>query len=213
MQQTPENKRRSDLRTGCIMLAAMLLVSFAFGMLVGSGLSRRKASAPAEDTAPTRQTVVAPVPVACTAEPEAVDTTERYYPVPLTAGMQEYTIDLCRTYEVPVALVLAMMQVESGFDPDCISRTNDYGLMQINVCNHQWLSDKLGITDFLDPEQNILAGVYLMSGHLQAVNGDVSKALMRYNCGATGAGRLWSRGIYSTEYTRKVMEVYAQYKK
>ena len=83
------------------------------------------------------------------------------YNVPLDDALQRYTYNLCVDYEIEeyYPLVLAVMWRESEFVPTIISKTNDYGLMQINKINHKWLSEELEITDFLDEEQNIHAGV------------------------------------------------------
>ena len=39
----------------------------------------------------------------------------------------------------PYALGIAMAEIETHFDADAVSSTSDYGLMQINKCNHDWL--------------------------------------------------------------------------
>lgn len=147
------------------------------------------------------------------AAPVAIDTqpATTYFDVPLSNELQDYIRNLCDEYGVPIELVIAMIDVESTFRADVVSKTNDYGLMQINKCNHEWLTDKLGVTDFLDPYQNINSGVYILSGHLEVTNGDIELALMRYNNGATGAKKLWDKGIYSTAYTQKIMTAYDSY--
>ena len=111
-----------------------------------------------------------------------------------------------------MSLVMAMIEVESGFKEDVISTTNDYGLMQINAVNHEWLSEKYEITDFLDPYQNVLCGIKIISEHLSKTGGDIPSALMRYNLGASGAKRLWDDGVYETQYTRKIMTAYERYR-
>ena len=129
------------------------------------------------------------------------------YNVPLDDALQRYTYNLCVDYEIEeyYPLVLAVMWRESEFVPTIISKTNDYGLMQINKVNHEWLSEKLEITDFLDEEQNIHAGVFMLSLYLHKY-GDIDKALMAYNMGETGAKKRWDAGIYSTNYTRTTRE-------
>lgn len=127
--------------------------------------------------------------------------------VPLDAALQRYIFELCEEYNISNLLVLAMIQVESYFTPDLISVTDDYGLMQINTCNHKWLSNKLGIVDFLDPEQNILAGAYLISEYLHEFE-DVHKALMVYNMGRAGAARAWRRGVTETSYSNRIYNIY-----
>lgn len=127
------------------------------------------------------------------------------YDVPLAADIQEYIYQKCSQTEIPFELVLAIIKCESNFIESEISETDDYGLMQINEFNHEWLSEELGITDFLNPKQNIDAGVFILND-LFNKEADLSKVLMMYNCGPSGAKRLWDKGIYSTSYTKKVME-------
>lgn len=135
-----------------------------------------------------------------------------YYDVPLDFEVQDYLFEQCEKYDVPVELVLAVINKESNFKANAISKTSDYGLMQINKVNHKWLRKQLGVTDFLDAKQNILCGVYILSGHLKSVDGDINKALMQYQFGIAGAKRLWKKNIYSSKHTRNVVKLYEQYK-
>lgn len=133
-----------------------------------------------------------------------------YYDCPLSHELQDYIRKLCEENEISMPLVIAVIESESSFRASVISRTNDYGLMQINKINHKWLSEEYGITDFLDPYQNVFCGITILSQHYRHYQ-DVDKALMAYNLGATGANRLWTEGIYETSYTQKIrtaMEVY-----
>ena len=134
----------------------------------------------------------------------------RLYNVPLNMDTQAYLLEVAKEYNVDPELVLAVIEVESSFREEVISITNDYGLMGINVCNHEEMRKKFGVTDFLEPKQNILCGVHILSSHLK-YTGDTEKALMCYNCGRRGARRLWRKGIYSTRYSRKVMKAYEKY--
>lgn len=116
---------------------------------------------------------------------------------------QDYLWQKCVEYEIQdyYELLLAMMYHESKFDPSIVSGTNDYGLFQINVCNHSWLKETLGISDFLDPYDSIDAGVHIISGYLKKYN-DVHMALMCYNMGEGGAKR---SGATSSRYSRGVV--------
>ena len=126
----------------------------------------------------------------------------------LSFGLQEVMQDCCEKYNVPYALALAIAEVESHFDPDAKSSTNDFGLMQINAINLDWLRD-MGI-DPMTPAGNIEAGVYIIAQHLQTY-GDPELALMAYNNGPTGAKKLWNKGIYQTGYSQKVMAAFAKW--
>ena len=136
----------------------------------------------------------------------------KYYDCPLSKGVQDHLIEVCEEEKIPVPLVLAIIEQESHFDAKVISRTNDYGLMQINVVNHAWLSEKYGITDFLDSKQNITAGVKFLSliYHKYETLDDV---LMAYNMGEGGARNAREQGVYSTPYSRSVIEKWEKYAK
>lgn len=125
------------------------------------------------------------------------------YDLPLSRGLQEYTYWKCVEYNVDYIMALAIMQEESSFQP-ALSKDGNYGLMQINRGNHQYLRDALGTTDFLDPQQNIEAGIFWLSG-IYENNSDPEKILMVYNMGGSIAQDLWDLGRESTGYSREVM--------
>lgn len=129
-----------------------------------------------------------------------------YYNIPLSKDLQLYTYTKCVEYDIPdyYELVLAIMWQESNYTADLISPTNDYGIMQINSCNHSWLVDLFGHIDFLDASDNINAGVYIISKHIIKY-GDEHKALMAYNMGERGALRNWQDGNYTSKYSRSVV--------
>lgn len=126
-----------------------------------------------------------------------------YYDVPLDKKLQDFIKEQCSTAGVDVELALAVMKVESDFQFDTISGTNDYGIMQINKINHENLKRKLNIKNFLDPHDCIKAGVYML-GNLDWCNNE-TQMLMCYNLGTAGARRKWKQRIYETDYTRKVL--------
>lgn len=135
--------------------------------------------------------------------------------VPLDVPMDEWTQDfiycLSYGYDIDFSLVMAVIQQESSFRADTISDSKDYGLMQINKVNHSWLTEKLGVTDFLDPYQNTRSGIFILRKLFEKYE-DTEKVLMAYNLGETGAARLWKKGIYETAYSNKVMEQAVEYK-
>ena len=124
------------------------------------------------------------------------------YRYDLEAEYQDYVWEQCKQYgiEEHYPLIIAQMYHESKFNPDAVSSTNDYGLMQINICNHKWLSGIIGDDDFLNPYTSIRAGVYLMSGYLNKYN-DVQKALVCYNRGESAV----RNGTYTTTYSKCVV--------
>lgn len=130
-----------------------------------------------------------------------------YSNVKLSAELQIYAAKLCKEKNVNFNVFLSLMSVENrNFNPTLISKTNDYGLCQINKNNHKRLSKMLGITNFLDPKQSILAGVTMLSeAYNAAPSHNSSLALMVYNMGYGGAHKRWSDGIYSTKYSRAIL--------
>lgn len=128
------------------------------------------------------------------------------YAIALSPELQQYTYDMCVQYNVSehYELVLALMWQESSFKADTISSTNDYGLMQINESNHGWLRKKFGDIDFLNAEQNIQAGVYMLSDYLLSYTNE-NQALMAYHYGIRGASKYWKQNIFTCDYTCSIM--------
>lgn len=132
--------------------------------------------------------------------------------VPMAEDMQEYIYCLSSGYGVEFSFVMALIEHESSFLVDVVSNTNDHGLMQINSINHTWLSENLGISDFLDPYQNIKSGIFILSQLFEKYE-DPSRVLMAYNMGERGARRLWEKGIFESDYSNSIMEQAAEYQK
>lgn len=153
----------------------------------------------------THQPVQTPPPMEPASEEPVVESRYVLYDIRLSEELQHYTQDVCDEYGVSFPLVISIMKHESEFRSDAVSVTDDYGIMQINGGNHEWLEGTLGITDWFDPRQNILAGVYMLA----QFNGyeDVHQILMSYNCGPSGAKKLWAEGVYTTAYSRAVVEI------
>lgn len=124
--------------------------------------------------------------------------------IPLTYDLQKAARSAAEEYDVPYALVVAIINQESSFKTDAYN-CNCYGLMQVSSINFEWLQKEIGVTDIAnDPEDNIRAGTYIISDLVQKY-GDYHKALMAYNCGPTGAANLWTQGYCMSNYSIDVM--------
>ncbi len=130
--------------------------------------------------------------------------------VPMDEDLQEFIFYLSAGYNIDFTLVMAMIQQESGFQADVISGSNDYGLMQINKINHPYITETLGITDFLEPYNNVRSGMFILRKLFEKYE-TPEKALMAYNMGETGASRLWEQGIFETNYSKKVLQYQQQF--
>jgi len=95
-------------------------------------------------------------------------------------------------------LVLAVIDVESAFDPFAVSSAGAVGLMQVMPFWPRELG--LSIRDLLDVELNVRMGTSILAYYLTREGGDYRRALARYN-GSVGRrsypdlvlGRLQSR--------------------
>ena len=89
-------------------------------------------------------------------------------------------------YDVPRAVIYAVMRTESGFSADAVSRAGARGLMQLMPATYEWLCALRGqdyAPDALfDPAVNIDAGVYLLA-YLYRQLSDWEAVYAAYNAG------------------------------
>lgn len=194
--KTNRNKR---MKLYANIILIMLMLSAACGFFVA------KLTASPRETITVTKTVKVPVYESDSAEVFLFD-------VPLSDSLQRYIYDICADEGVPVTLVLAMIEYESGFNPEVVSSTNDFGLMQINAINHEWLEEEYRTADFLNPYQNVFCGITIIGGYIEKY-GDYGKALMAYNMGDYGAQRAWENGVQSTSYSTDILELMSEYEK
>lgn len=135
--------------------------------------------------------------------PEEYKRTGGYLP----EKMQIYTRCLCKQYDVPYALVLAMIECESGYVFDAVGDDgNSIGYMQIYEKWHIDRMERLGVNDLKNPYHNVLVGIDFLS-YLLEKYGTVQDALAAYNYGEKGAREhLWNNGIYVYSYNRQIMQ-------
>lgn len=176
------------------VLIVLVLIGGIAGFFIGRG------SAP-EKTLTVTKTVEVPV----------YETAEVFlYDVPLSDSLQRYIYEICADEGVPVTLTLAMIEYESGFNPEAVSATDDYGLMQINSVNHNWLEEKYRTADMLNPYQNVFCGISIIGEYLKKYE-DYGKALMAYNMGDYGAQKAWENSVTSTKYSESILALMDKY--
>lgn len=136
-------------------------------------------------------------------QPESItstNTTEEYNDlldnVPLSADLQHYVLNLCSEYGLDPAVVFAVMYCESRFN---VNASNEVctGLMQLHK---SYFSG-----DLYDPYNNAKQGIQFLA-ELYNEHGDYHMALMCYNMGSGGASKYFNQGIYTSSYSRKVLE-------
>ena len=81
--------------------------------------------------------------------------------------------------DVSPALALAVIAVESAGRSDAVSGAGAQGLMQLIPAT----AERFGVTDSMDPAQNISGGITYLDWLIKEFNGDVVLALAGYNAG------------------------------
>ena len=144
-------------------------------------------------------------------EPEAVAASIEYkeqeplYDVPLSDEIQRYIMNVCRYYEMDPALVLAVIEQESGYDETAVGDGGEaYGLMQVQVRWHLARMERLGVTDLLNPYENVAVGVDILAEKLDEGLG-TGWALMAYNGGNQYANEMKEAGRIS-DYAKGIIE-------
>ena len=212
------NKHRECRRilfTGVVIAATVNLLSPLPGATVPASVAYAPVGVPLETTLVINKPKVQmqvhtaefmPLPMTETLLVEDPPHPATIYDIKLSEELQQFTYDVAEHYGTVehYPLFLALMWIESRYDPTAIGASADYGLTQVNKFNHKWLSEELGLNDFLDPEQNIEAGVYMLSAYLLEYE-NIHKALMVYNFGPDKAREHWRNGTYSSIYSRAVV--------
>ncbi len=93
--------------------------------------------------------------------------------------IQKIVKECSQYYNVDEKLIWAVMEVESGFNPNAVSTAGACGLMQLMPAT----AVEMGVTDIFDPAQNIAGGVQYLSKMLDLFNGNIDFALAGYNAG------------------------------
>lgn len=142
------------------------------------------------------------------AEIQAEEPKRTYYDVPLTEDLQDIIIETAGKRGVDPVLVLAVIEKESGYNPDAAGDNGkSQGLMQIWRSAHKKRMKKLGAVNLYDPRDNVIVGVDILAEKLEKYE-DAEKALIAYNAGDAGAKKhYFSKGIYSNGYSQAVLKI------
>ena len=81
---------------------------------------------------------------------------------------EQYVQKYAKEYNVPEYVILAVINVESGFDPKAVSTAGAIGLMQMVPSTFTWLSsfehldENLPVDELYNPEVSIRYGTYYL---------------------------------------------------
>ena len=120
--------------------------------------------------------------------------------------MQQFTYIICQQNGVDYALVLAIIEVESGYKWDAYSKEGSQGYMQVNVKWHEDRMKRLNVDNVENPYFNIMVAADYLA-ELQGRFDTEAEVLTAYNYGVSGAYKhVWNKGLTETEYSKAVQQ-------
>lgn len=133
---------------------------------------------------------------------------------PVTRGLPDRpTIEtwvklLAPEYGLDPRLVLALIAVESDFNPRALSPKNAHGLMQLLPAT----AERFAVSDIWDPVQNISGGLSYLRWLMEYYSGKVRLVLSAYNAGEEAVDRYRKIPPYD-ETRRYVLRILVKYRK
>jgi soluble lytic murein transglycosylase-like protein len=108
--------------------------------------------------------------------------------------------EAARRYAVSEELVVAVIEVESQFNPRAVSPRGAQGLMQLMPAT----AATLGVRDVFNPKENIHGGVKHLAWLMERFDGDVPTVIAAYNAGEGAIAR--NRGVPPSRETREYVK-------
>jgi len=121
-------------------------------------------------------------------------------------GVEKLVKEASARHNVDPALVRAVIETESNWNPSAYSRKGAGGLMQLIPSTAQ----RYGANDVFNPQQNIDAGVSHLKWLLERYNGNLDLALAAYNAGEGAVDRAHGIPAFreTRNYVQKVQDAY-----
>jgi len=113
-------------------------------------------------------------------------------------------------YQIPEALIRAVIKAESDYDPRAVSPAGAHGLMQLMP----FTAEAMMVQDIFDPRQNILGGTRYLRILANLFNGDIHLTVAGYNAGENAVIRYGGIPPYKETqgYVVQVIGHYQQYR-
>src|SRR5271169_2905802 len=121
-------------------------------------------------------------------------------------GAEKLVKEAAERHKVDPALVRAVIETESNWNPAAKSRKGAMGLMQLIPTTAM----RFGVNDAYNPGQNVDAGVKYLKVLLERYRGNLDLALAAYNAGEGAVDRAHGVPTYreTQNYVRKVQDAY-----
>ncbi len=102
-----------------------------------------------------------------------------WQPTPMSSRYDGIISSTASQFGVDRALVKAMVQVESSYNPNAVSKKGAYGLMQLMPATAR----RYGVKDRSSPTENLRGGVRYLRDLLEMFDQDTRLAVAAYNAG------------------------------
>ena len=123
-------------------------------------------------------------------------------------GVEKLVREAADRHRVDPALIRAVIQTESNWNPAAYSNKGAGGLMQLIPTTAR----RFGVNDVFNPQQNIDGGVHYLKTLLDRYNGNLDMALAAYNAGEGAVDRAHGIPAFreTRNYVQKVQNAYFQ---
>lgn len=121
-------------------------------------------------------------------------------------ALEKMAHETAERHRLDPALVRAVIEAESNWNPEAVSSKGAQGLMQLIPGT----AESLGVEDAFDPAQNLDGGVRHLRTLLEKYDGDLERALAAYNAGAGAVDRAGGVPNYreTRNYVQKITDSY-----
>lgn len=153
---------------------------------------------------------IEPSPSEAETTPKQVDVEVTSEPINYKQIVCQWVDDICKEqgFNNP-ALIKAIVHCESSFNQYSVSSHGAEGLMQIIPKYFGKLMSEYGVTDLCADEiGNLRIGIHWMQYLIAKYDGNLSKALVAYNCGESVVD---VKGRTSNSYSKKVLNIVGDY--
>lgn len=123
----------------------------------------------------------------------------------------DHIYEAASLYRLPVALVRAVIRVESDYDPHVVSAVGAKGLMQLMPA----VEGDMRVAAIFEPRDNIMGGCRLLRVLANRFDGDLVLTIAAYHAGAGAISRYGDQVppyVKTRQYVRMVLDRYYEYK-
>jgi soluble lytic murein transglycosylase-like protein len=140
----------------------------------------------------------------CDVVPATDRSSERY------TRYDDFIREACELYQIPEALVRAVIKVESDYDPRVVSSAGARGLMQLMPSAQK----DMHVHSVHEPRENIFGGTRLLRVLANRFDGDLVLTIAAYHAGAGAVRKYGAIPPYETTqlYVRMVLKQYYRFK-